>query len=47
MLLIRYILYFVGVAVTACLLTYLEISLPGELKMDLLVEAGDVTGTSE
>lgn len=47
MLLIRYILYFVGVALTAFLLTQLEISIPGDLKLDLLVDAGDVTGTSE
>lgn len=43
----RYILYFVGVALITWMLTQLEISSPGSLKLYVLVNAGDVYGTSE
>lgn len=47
MLLIRYILYFVGIALTTFLLARLEISFPGSLKLDMHVNPGDLVGTSE
>lgn len=44
---IRYSLYFVAVAVITGLLTQMEIAAPGSLKMRVLVNPGDVYGTSE
>ena len=47
MALLRYILYFFGVAIITWLLTQLEISSPGSLKLDVLPNPGDTLGTSE
>ncbi|MEQ9562999.1 MAG: hypothetical protein RLN69_10795 [Woeseiaceae bacterium] len=47
MLLIRYIAYFVGIALTAYLLTQLEISLPGELRLAVPAGQGGLHQTSE
>ena len=44
---IRYPLYFVGVALVTGLLTQLEISFPGSLKLHVVVNRGDQFGTSE
>lgn len=44
---IRYILYFVGVALITWMLTQLEISFPGSLKLHVIVNPGDQYGTSE
>jgi hypothetical protein len=44
---IRYILYFLGVAFVTWMLTQLEISFPGSLKLHVIVNEGDVYGTSE
>jgi hypothetical protein len=43
----RYIFYFVGIAVMTWMLTQLEISFPGSLQMQVIVDAGDQYGTSE
>lgn len=43
----RYIFYFVGIAFVTWMLTQLEISFPGSLKMHVLVNPGDQYGTSE
>jgi hypothetical protein len=43
----RYLLYFVGIALIAWMLTQLEISFPGSLHMQLVLNAGDALGTSE
>lgn len=47
MALLRYILYFVGVAVITWLLTRLEISSPGSLKLHIYANPSDTLGTSE
>lgn len=44
---IRYLLYFIGVAVVTFLLTQLEISFPGSLKLHVILHEGDQYGTSE
>jgi hypothetical protein len=44
---LRYILYFVGIAVVTWMLTQLEISSPGSLKLHVIVNVGDQFGTSE
>lgn len=43
----RYILYFVGIALLTWMLTQLEISFPGSLKLDVIVNPGDQFGSSE
>lgn len=43
----RYICYFVGIALLTWMLTQLEISFPGSLKMHVMVNPGDQFGTSE
>jgi hypothetical protein len=43
----RYVLYFFGVALIAWMLTQLEISFPGSLHMQLIMNTGDRLGTSE
>jgi len=47
MVLIRYILYFCGVALFTWLLTQIEIASPGGLKLQVFVSASDTIGTSE
>jgi hypothetical protein len=47
MVLIRYITYFVAVAVVTYLLTLLEIASPGALRLQTFSGPGDVLGTSE
>ena len=47
MALIRYGLYFVGIAVCTGLLAWTEISTPGGLKLHVFESPGDVFGTSE
>lgn len=47
MVLIRYILYFCGVALFTWLLTRIEIASPGGLKLQVFTSAGDTIGTSE
>lgn len=44
---IRYLLYFLGVALVTWLLTQLEITSPGSLKLHVIVNEGDQFGTSE
>jgi len=44
---IRYIFYFIGVALVTWMLTQLEISFPGSLKLHVFVNEGDQFGTSE
>lgn len=44
---IRYILYFLGVAFITWMLTQLEISFPGSLKLHVIVNESDKFGTSE
>ena len=44
---VRYVLYFVGVAVITLALTQLEIHFPGSLKLHVIVNEGDQFGTSE
>ena len=44
---LRYILYFVGVAVLTWMLTQLEISFPGSLNLHVIVSESDKYGTSE
>ena len=44
---IRYLLYFLGIAVVTALLTKIEVAFPGSLKLHLLVNESDVYGTSE
>jgi hypothetical protein len=43
----RYILYFFGVAIITWLLTQLEITSPGSLKLQVFLNADDTLGTSE
>ncbi|MDH4049608.1 MAG: hypothetical protein OEV63_15930 [Gammaproteobacteria bacterium] len=47
MLLIRYICYFLAVALVTFLLTRLEISFPGALRFYVVTDPADVLGTSE
>ena len=47
MVLIRYILYFVGIALLTWLLTEMEIIAPGSLKLLVFAHIGDTLGTSE
>ncbi|MCH8866504.1 MAG: hypothetical protein IID58_06590 [Proteobacteria bacterium] len=44
---IRYVLYFVGVALITWMLTQLETSFPGSLKLHVIVDEGNQFGTSE
>ena len=44
---IRYVLYIVGVALLTWMLTQIEISFPGSLKLHVYVGESDVYGTSE
>ena len=44
---VRYLLYFVGVTLFTWLLTQLEISFPGSLKLHIIVAEGEQYGTSE
>lgn len=44
---LRYILYFVGIALLTWMLTQLETSFPGSLKLNVLVSESDMYGTSE
>jgi len=47
MALVRYLLYFLGIGLVAWLLTWLEISAPGSLKLHIYAFPGDTLGTSE
>mgnify|MGYP006969345792 FL=1 len=47
MVLIRYLLYFFGVALFTWLLTKIEIASPGALKLQVFTHAEDALGTSE
>lgn len=47
MVLIRYVLYLLGVALITLLLTRLEVAAPGSLKLQIYTGPGDVLGTSE
>ncbi len=47
MALLRYILYFFGVAIITWLLTQLEISSPGSLRLHVFPDPADTLGTSE
>jgi len=47
MALLRYVLYFFGVAIITWLLTQLEISSPGGLKLQIYSNPADTLGTSE
>lgn len=47
MALLRYALYFFGVAMITWLLTWLEISSPGSLRLDVYPNLSDTLGTSE
>jgi len=44
---IRYLLYFLGVALITGLLTQLEVAFPGSLKLHIILNEGDQFGTSE
>lgn len=44
---IRYLLYFLGVACITWMLTQLEVSFPGSLKLHVMVNESDKFGTSE
>ena len=44
---IRYLLYFLGITVLTGLLTWLEVSHPGSLRLHEFVDASDTLGTSE
>ena len=44
---VRYIFYFLGVALITWMLTQLEISFPGSLKLHVIVNESDKFGTSE
>jgi len=44
---IRYALYFVGIGLLTWLLTEMEISAPGSLRLLVYAHAGDISGTSE
>ena len=47
MALIRYILYFLGIALFTWMLTALEIASPGSLNLQVFTDSGDTLGTSE
>ena len=47
MLFIRYITYFTAIALVTALLTRLEISFPGALRLQTFAGPGDALGTSE
>jgi hypothetical protein len=47
MALVRYIVYFVGIALATWALTQIEIASPGSLKLQVFTHAGDSLGTSE
>lgn len=47
MALVRYISYFLGIALVTWLLTQIEIASPGGLKLQVFTYAGDTLGTSE
>lgn len=47
MVLIRYILYFLGIALVTGILTQMAIWWPGSLKLQVFTHAGDTLGTSE
>lgn len=47
MALIRYILYFLGIALVTWMLTALEIASPGSLNLQVFADSGDMLGTSE
>ena len=47
MVMTRYILYFLGIALLTWLLTQLEIMAPGSLKLHIFVHPSDTLGTSE
>jgi len=47
MALVRYILYFAGIALVTWLFTWLEIHSPGALKLHVPANPGDLSGTSE
>ena len=44
---IRYLLYFLGVALVTGLLTQIEVAFPGSLKLHVVLQEGDKFGTSE
>jgi len=44
---LRYIFYFVGITLLTWMLTQLEISFPGSLKLHVIANPGDQLGTSE
>ncbi len=44
---IRYIVYFVGIALVTWGLTQMELASPGSLKLNILVDDYDILGTSE
>ncbi|MDJ0907700.1 MAG: hypothetical protein QNI99_00795 [Woeseiaceae bacterium] len=44
---IRYLLYFLGITLLTGLLTWLEVTYPGSLRLHVFVDAGDTLGTSE
>lgn len=44
---LRYLLYFLGITVLAALLTWLEVTYPGSLRLHEFVDAADALGTSE
>ena len=47
MAILRYVIYFLGIALFTWLLTMLEITSPGSLKFLVIAEPGDALGTSE
>ena len=47
MVLLRYVLYIIGMAAFAGVFAWVEISSPGALKLHIVESAGDVYGTSE
>lgn len=47
MAILRYVIYFLGIALFTWLLTMLEITSPGSLKFLVFTEPGDALGTSE
>jgi len=47
MVLIRYILYFLGIALLTWLLVQMEVAAPGSLKLQIFARPGDTFGTSE
>ena len=47
MAILRYVFYFLGIALFTWLLTMLEITAPGSLKLHVFTGPGDTLGTSE